>query len=75
MHDKKDTPQWAEIVCPPDRKFQYEHRMLKGHSLGRLFKNAIGPSDPRKPQSRNAPCGCGSGKKSKKCCGNYPKEK
>lgn len=37
------------------------------------IKNVIGqtPNIPKQP--RNAPCGCGSGKKAKKCCGNYPR--
>lgn len=32
----------------------------------------VGPADPRKKQPRNQPCGCGSGMKAKKCCGEYP---
>ena len=38
----------------------------KGHVCGGGWKP--------KPQPRNQPCGCGSGVKAKKCCGEYPKQ-
>jgi len=39
-----------------------------GH-LHRYFKHAGTYRRPRKKTGRNAPCGCGSGKKWKRCCG------
>jgi hypothetical protein len=45
--------------------FQQEQR------AGRL--SVVGPTRNLKKQKRNAPCGCGSGTKAKKCCGDHPK--
>jgi uncharacterized protein YchJ len=44
-----------------------QNRNFKG------IKNVVGQT-PRIPkQKRNEPCGCGSGLKAKKCCGEYVK--
>lgn len=40
-----------------------KHAPIRGHICGR-----DNGKDPKKPQKRNAPCSCGSGKKAKKCC-------
>lgn len=49
---------------------------LKGvlHSKEGRGKNysVVGRTPPIPKQKRNKPCGCGSGNKAKKCCGNYP---
>jgi len=42
-----------------------------GH-LRRYFKHAGTYRRPRKKTGRNKPCGCGSGKKWKRCCGGRP---
>lgn len=44
----------------------------RGAGDSRLF-NAIGVTPAIPKQARNQPCGCGSGKKAKKCCGEYAK--
>lgn len=60
----------AAMTNAKDLKLAEEGRIHHGTcpTAGRL----VGPADPRKKQPRNKPCGCGSGVKSKKCCGDYP---
>ena len=47
----------------PEVKDTIKHASIRGHICG--WDNG---KDPKKPQKRNAPCSCGSGKKAKKCC-------
>jgi hypothetical protein len=55
---------------------------MEADMIQHMFKQAtqtgsrmsvIGPTRNLKKQKRNAPCGCGSDLKAKRCCGDYPK--
>lgn len=49
--------------------------MASSETKGTKRLNVVGRTPDIPKQRRNGPCGCGSGVKSKKCCGIYPKQR
>lgn len=48
--------------------------IINGNNKGVRKLNVVGQTPPIPKQKRNKPCGCGSGNKAKKCCGEYAKQ-